>query len=65
MRYRAKFQTLRPLEVVSGVSGEIVIDSGANFSVRTVSLERYSSTPMYAPHIRRLPSKAERPWRTR
>lgn len=33
----------------------------ANFSDRTVSLERNSSIPMYAPHIRRFPSKAERP----
>lgn len=39
--------------------------SGANFSARTASFERYSSTPTYAPHIRLVPWNAERPWRTR
>lgn len=62
--YRAGCQTLRPFTVaVAAVS--CVTRSGANFSVSTASLERYSSMPMYAPHIRRLPSNAERPCRTR
>ena len=36
-----------------------------NFSDKTVNFDRKSSIPMYAPHIRRLPSNAERPCRTR
>ena len=55
---------LRPLTpytaAVSWVTG-----SGANFSFRTASFDRYSSIPIYAPHMRRFPSKAERPWSTR
>jgi hypothetical protein len=36
-----------------------------NRSVSTASRDRYSSTPMYAPHTRRLPSNADRPCNTR
>ena len=60
---KAGFHTLRPfMEVLPpvAVAGEAV-EPAANFSFNTANLDRYSSMPMYAPHIRRLPSKAERP----
>lgn len=62
--YKSGLQTLRSFD------DEVAAlrDAGSwpeNFSVRTASLERYSSTPMYAPHMRRLPVKAERPCKIR
>ena len=69
--YNASLHTLLPpsaakVESVPTLGATaLAVDELSNLSRSTANFERYSSTPIYAPHILRLPSKAERPCRTR
>ena len=49
----------------SAVSAVLSLACDAKRSRRTASRERNSSTPIYAPHMRRIPVNVERPWSTR
>ena len=63
--HRLGLQTLLP-PVATFASSDLTSSAcDSNFSFNTVNLDRYSSIPIYAPHMRRLPSKADRPCRTR
>ena len=50
---------------VDGSLVSIVTRSGSNLPLRISSFDRYSSNPIYAPHILRFPSNDERPCNTR